>query len=79
MGLLNENRTRLEWVTAEDVGRAWEVFQRYHDIEWSYTDCVSLAVMDRMEIQQAIAFDKHFRQFGKVSFVPQKQSVSGTE
>jgi len=35
--------------------------------------------MDRMEIQQAIAFDKHFRQFGKVSFVPQKQSVSGTE
>ncbi len=61
---------RLEWVTQADVETAWRVFSTYRDKEWSYTDCVSRAVMERLGITTAVAFDEHFRQFGTVTVVP---------
>jgi predicted nucleic acid-binding protein len=60
----------LEWVRPDDVQRAWEIFQRYHDKDWSFTDCVSRVVMERLAIQTAFAFDDDFRQFGTVVVVP---------
>jgi predicted nucleic acid-binding protein len=45
------------------------VFQRFHDKEWSFTDCTSRVVMQRLGIQRAFAFDDHFRQFGTVTVV----------
>jgi predicted nucleic acid-binding protein len=68
--LLGEEVILMEWVLPEDVQRAWEVFQSYQDKEWSFTDCVSRVVMERLGIQTAFAFDKHFRQFGTVNVVP---------
>jgi predicted nucleic acid-binding protein len=59
-----------EWVTAADVGDAWHVFSTHRDKGWSFTDCVSRAVMDRLGIKTAVAFDEHFRQFGTVTVVP---------
>jgi predicted nucleic acid-binding protein len=61
---------RLEWVTKEDVLEAWSIFRRHPDKAWSFTDCVSRVVMERLGITQAFAFDQHFRQFGTVSVVP---------
>ncbi len=49
---------------------AWEIFSRFRDNEWSFTDCVSRVVMGRLGISVAFAFDEHFRQFGTVSVVP---------
>jgi uncharacterized protein len=60
----------LEWVTPSDVENAWAVFSSYGDKEWSFTDCVSLVVMGRLEIATAVAFDDHFRQFATVVVVP---------
>lgn len=60
----------LEWVQPVDVERAWQVFSSYRDKGWSFTDCVSRVVMDRLGIDTAFAFDDHFRQFGTVSVVP---------
>jgi predicted nucleic acid-binding protein len=60
----------LEWITAADVGDAWHVFSTHRDKGWSFTDCVSLAVMDRLGLKTAVAFDEHFRQFGTVTVVP---------
>ena len=60
----------LEWVTPADVDEAWRVFSSYHDKEWSFTDCVSRVVMQRLGITTAFAFDKHFREFGIVTVVP---------
>lgn len=68
--LLNETVAQLEWVTQSDVHLAWEVFERYADKEWSFTDCVSRTVMERLGITRAFAFDEHFRQFGSVTVVP---------
>ncbi len=61
---------RLEWVTPTDVRAAWNIFQSYADKGWSFTDCVSRAVMERLGIETAFAFDLHFRQFGRISVVP---------
>lgn len=60
----------LEWVTPRDVERAWQVFFSHRDKAWSFTDCVSRVVMDRLGIDTAFAFDGHFWQFGTVRVVP---------
>jgi predicted nucleic acid-binding protein len=68
--LLAGTIAHLEWVTPGDVQAAWHVFRTYHDKASSFTDCVSRAVMQRLKIQTAFAFDDHFRQFGTVTVVP---------
>jgi uncharacterized protein len=68
--LFTEEIAQVVWVLPEDIAYAWETFQRYHDKGWSFTDCVSRVVMQRLGIQQAFAFDAHFRQFGTVTIIP---------
>lgn len=60
----------LEWVSLTDVRGAWEVFRGFQDKDWSFTDCVSRVVIERLGVRTAFAFDKHFRQFGNVAVVP---------
>jgi uncharacterized protein len=60
----------IEWVMPDDVRQAWAIFQRYKDKDWSFTDCVSRVVMERLVIRTAFAFDDDFRQFGTVTVVP---------
>lgn len=61
---------RIERVTAGDFSAAIEVFQRYADKLWSFTDCTSRVLMERLGIRQAFSFDEHFHQFGTVAVVP---------
>lgn len=67
--LLTGRQALLVWVTPDDVRRAWKLFQ-FRDKFWSFVDCVSFAVIERMGITEAFAFDDHFRQFGKVTVQP---------
>jgi uncharacterized protein len=68
--LFTQAIARLEFLRATDVQSAWEVFSRFTDKAWSFTDCTSLVLMGRLGIHQAFAFDNHFRQFGTVTVVP---------
>ena len=43
---------------------AWEYFQQHADKTFSLADCASFVVMNEREIQQALAFDRHFMQAG---------------
>ena len=52
------------------MAQAWDVFASHKDKGWSFTDCVSRAVIDRLGIVTACAFDVHFRQFGSLNVVP---------
>ena len=62
------------WVTEEIATEAWTVFTRFNvDKWWSFTDCVSYAVMKREGIREAFAFDHHFEQMG---YVRQPQGMS---
>lgn len=52
----------------EDVlEEAWEIFVRYQDKEWSFTDCTSFALMRRLRLSEVFTFDDDFRQMGYVA------------
>ena len=68
--LLHKRVARIERVSEEDFVRAWEVFQQYKDKEWSFTDCTSKVVIERLSITHAFAFDIHFEQFDTIIRVP---------
>ncbi len=53
-----------EQVNSEHLRRAEEVFSRYRDKRWSFTDCVSFAFMEEKGLQEAFAFGANFSQFG---------------
>ena len=57
-------------VEEQDFLNAWNVFRSFHDKEWSFIDCASRVMMDRLGIPRAFAFDDQFRQFGTVTVVP---------
>jgi predicted nucleic acid-binding protein len=43
---------------------AWQIFKRYADKEFSFTDCTSFAIMRQQNIGEAFTNDHHFEQFG---------------
>lgn len=55
---------RVVRVSQKDEQEAWRLFQRYADKDFSFTDCTSFAVMRRLRITRALAFDRHFQQMG---------------
>jgi predicted nucleic acid-binding protein len=69
-GFFNARLAEIYTLGEADIALAWEVFKRFDDKDWSFTDCTSKVVIERLGIQQAFAFDQHFRQFGNVQVVP---------
>ncbi|MGI0481811.1 type II toxin-antitoxin system VapC family toxin [Geminocystis sp. CENA526] len=61
---------QIYYLTEDDVRSTWDIFSRFADKEWSFTDCSSKVVMEKLEIQKAFAFDRHFTQFGTVKVIP---------
>lgn len=59
--LLSNRLVSIVGVRSEDEERAWEIFLKYKDQAFSYTDCTSFAVMERLKIDTAFAFDEHFK------------------
>jgi predicted nucleic acid-binding protein len=68
--LRQEKIAQLVRLTEKDEQKAWEIFERHQDKEFSFTDCTSFALMERLQIDTAFAFDRHFRQYGKFVVVP---------
>jgi uncharacterized protein len=68
--LWSEAVCRIIWVERSDVKAAWQIFDSFDDKEWSFTDCVSYAVMKRFGIVAAYALDDHFKQFGFATVKP---------
>jgi uncharacterized protein len=65
MRLLDEATTPIIRVTPADEAKAWAIFRQYPDKRFSFADCTSFALMKRLGIGTAFAFDDDFRQFGK--------------
>ncbi len=55
---------RLEWIGPDRFEAASELFRRHSDKEWSFTDCVSFAVMRELRIRDGFTTDHHFEQAG---------------
>ena len=60
--LISDGYVKLIQVPPEIEHEGWEIFERCSDKDFSYTDCTSFVVMQRLKITQAITTDGHFRQ-----------------
>ncbi len=60
----------VHFLTEIEIREALDVFTRFADKDWSFTDCASKVVMERLGITTAFAFDRHFQQFGSIAVVP---------
>lgn len=55
---------KIETVTKIDWERAWKIFEKYDDKGFSFTDCTSFVLMERIKVRTAFSFDIHFIQYG---------------
>jgi len=62
-------RTNVIRAAEADEQRARASIEQYQDKEFGYCDAVSFAVMERLDIQEAITFDDHFRQYGQFTIL----------
>ena len=62
--LMNSTIVTVADITDEERFLAWMLFKKYDDKELSFTDCTSFALMNKMKLRKAFAFDDHFKQIG---------------
>jgi uncharacterized protein len=68
--ILSGKLAQLHVVALDEILAAWQVFLRFDDKQWSFTDCTSKVVIEALAITTAFSFDHHFRQFETVTVVP---------
>ena len=54
----------LQWIDSDRFQTAADLFILHDDKKWSFTDCVSFALMHELTIKDAFTTDHHFRQAG---------------
>ena len=58
---INASSRIIKIFSLEDIeGEAEKILKKYADYDFSYTDAVSFAVMNKQRIKKAFCFDKHF-------------------
>ncbi len=55
---------RIFWVDDGLFERALDTFKKSSDKLWSFTDCISFALMRELGLSTAFTFDKHFKEAG---------------
>lgn len=68
--ILREQAAVLQNVTTVDLQKALRIFRDYSDHLFSFVDCTSFVVMERLGIIHAFAFDSHFDEYPGISRVP---------
>ena len=61
---IKSGNIELNYVDNEIFMEALNIFIHFKDKKWSFTDCTSYAIIKNANITKAVAFDRHFRQFG---------------
>jgi len=58
--LLSEAAAKIIYVAPSYLPRALEIYAKYNDQTFSFTDCTTFAIMEDLKIKEALAFDSHF-------------------
>ena len=61
--LISSQLARIIEITRFDLFQALKIFNKYSDQDFSFTDCTSFAVIQRLNIKNVFSFDKHFKIF----------------
>lgn len=64
--LLTGSLIQLIHVDKDLFYEGWQYFEQHADKTFSLTDCISFVLMKRLEITEALTFDRHFGQAGFV-------------
>jgi len=62
--MLSSPRLSIEPIDDQDRRSAWAIFSTHADKRWSFTDCTSKVLIDRLACEQIWALDVDFRQMG---------------
>jgi predicted nucleic acid-binding protein len=60
---------KVVYVSEADHRAGRDILGRHRDKGYSFCDAISFAIMERLKIERAAAFDQHFRQYGKFTIV----------
>lgn len=60
----SSSRVRWEYVGPARADKARELFFRYRDKDFSFTDCTSFILMRELKLREALTTDHHFLQAG---------------
>ena len=66
--LHSEKAAKIIYVAPEYLPRALEIFTKFSDQDFSFTDCTSFAIMESLKVFEALAFDSHYT-FEKFGFI----------
>jgi predicted nucleic acid-binding protein len=69
LDMLGEDLYRIERVRTRDEERAVALVRRHADKAYSLCDAQSFVVMERLRITEVIAFDRHFREYGRFTLL----------
>ena len=69
LDLVEAGNCRIERVRRADEGAAVALLRGHEDKTYSYCDALSFAVMERLGVREAIAFDRHFREYGRFTIL----------
>lgn len=62
--LLTSKIIKLVCVNTDYFQDAWELYQKYRDKKFSFTDVTSIVIMKELNINKAFSFDREFVQAG---------------
>ena len=54
------------WVTPSIADEAWEIFEKYEDQLFSFTDCTSFVIAGESKVKEVFAFDEDFKIMGYI-------------
>ncbi|BAI92532.1 MULTISPECIES: type II toxin-antitoxin system VapC family toxin [Limnospira] len=61
---------KLYFLSEADIQLTWQLFRQFSDKEWSFTDCSSKVIIEKLNISKALSLDNHFHQFGSIIVIP---------
>ncbi|MBI4506620.1 MAG: type II toxin-antitoxin system VapC family toxin [Chloroflexi bacterium] len=67
---IERGATTIVRVSADDERRARAILRQYEDKDFTLTDALSFAVMERLALAYAFTFDRHFAQYGFAVLTP---------
>ncbi|MBI4872873.1 MAG: type II toxin-antitoxin system VapC family toxin [Candidatus Riflebacteria bacterium] len=69
LGMIETDAYAVERVRETDEQQAIALVRRHQDKTYSLCDALSFVVMERLELIEVIAFDRHFRDYGRFTLL----------